>query len=469
MSGDCAAVMPEITENTRVLVLGLGKSGISAVKFLQALGARVSVSDAGSINDHAPLIDWLHAKQIACEFGGHTPEFCLSADLILVSPGVPLKIAILQEARKAGIPVRGELALATRYLKTPVVAVTGTNGKTTVTTLIGDLFAASGKKTFVGGNIGVPLTDYLAGEQDADWVVLEVSSFQLDTAGDFRPDIGLLLNVSPDHLDRYDSYEDYIASKLQLFRHQGQGDAAIVAAADEAVLQEVGRRKSKGERLAARGTYCFGSALEGRCGAAYGEGVVRLHAVNGCDGEEYSLTHTSLALAPNLQNGAAAILAARLAGCSIEGIKKGLAAFTPLPHRMSFVAERAGVVYIDDSKATNIGAVCAALEAMSRPVILIAGGRDKGGDYRLMQELVGKKVKALLLIGEAREMMAAAFTAVTSVACFDSMAEAVAGARAQAQAGDIVLLSPACASFDMFDGYAHRGEVFQECVRTLSL
>ncbi len=459
--------VPTICDNTNVLVVGLGKSGVSAITFLQSLGAQVRVSDSGSMEDHAAAsVVWLEERDIAYEFGGHTQEFCLSADLILVSPGVPHRIDMLREARRAGIPVIGELALAPRYLKTPVVAVTGTNGKTTVATLLGQLFQSSGKKVFVGGNIGVPLTEYLAGQQDADWVVLEVSSFQLDAAGDFRPEIGILLNVSPDHLDRYDTYEDYIDTKLRLFQNQREGDVAIFNGDDEDSLKQVKESKILRHGRAVRRSLFFGT-LANHSGAEWKRSRVVLSGDVRFEGEEYPLQNTSLAYSPNLENGAAAILAARVAGCFMDGIRKGIAEFQSLPHRMTFVAELNGVQYIDDSKATNIGASCAALHGLSRPIVLIAGGRDKGGDYRLMEDLISRKVKAMLVIGEAREMMMAQFGDVTRVECVDSLAQAVCRAHEIAHAGDVVLLSPACASFDMFESYAHRGQVFQKLVAAL--
>ncbi len=375
-----------------LLVAGLGKSGRSAVEFCRKQGATVSVSDAAQARPDD--LAWLTERGIAHEFGGHGREFCLGHDLILASPGVPHDLPLFREATEAGIPVIGELALAPRYLRTPVIAITGTNGKTTVTTLIGDLLRASGMNPFVGGNIGTPLTDYLLTEQTADWLVLEVSSFQLDAAGDFRPEIGILLNLSPDHLDRYPSYDAYALAKLNLFAHQRPGDVAILNGddLDTARLTEgyPGLRPGWQERRCLH----FGRALGHRPGAELTATTVELkgEGLSGTD-ESYPLRATALASSPNLENAAAAILAVRMAGGAAAAIKQGLAAFTPLPHRMTVAAEVDGVRYINDSKATNIGAVQAALAAMDQPVILIAGGRDKGGDYLLMAGEVKSKVK----------------------------------------------------------------------------
>ena len=443
-------------------MVGLGKSGRSAIEFCRGQGATVSVSDSATAKPADAA--WLTEKGIASEFGGHSREFCLAADLILVSPGVPYDLPIFQEAEEKGIPVIGELALAPRYLKTPVIAVTGTNGKTTVTTLIGDLLRASGiKKVFVGGNIGTPLTDYLLSAQEAEWLVLEVSSFQLDAAGTFRPEIGLLLNLSPDHLDRYASFDDYAYAKLNLFAHQQQRDVSITNQDDPDTVRLTDGMKSLRPGWAARRCLSFGRRINGRNGAELHGTTVRVVGdwLRGTD-DLYELKESALCLSPNLENAAAAILAARAAGCTPAGIKRGLAAFHPLAHRMTLAAEIDGVRYINDSKATNIGAVQAALEGMSAPVVLIAGGRDKGGDYRLMADQVQAKVKAMLLIGEAKEQMATVFETMTHVERLESMAQAVRRAHALASPGEVVLLSPACSSFDMFSGYAERGQVFTD-------
>jgi len=453
-------------EGKHILVVGLGKSGRSAIDFCRSRGAsQISVSDAAMRPDDA---HWLAERGIACEFGGHSREFCHGADLILLSPGVPHDLPVFAEARDKGIPVIGELALAPRYLKTPVIAVTGTNGKTTVTTLIGELLAAAGRRVFVGGNIGTPLTDYLMTDQQAEWLVLEVSSFQLDTAGKFRPAIGVLLNISPDHLDRYPSYDAYGFSKLNLFARQGRDDVSIINADDPDTLRLLDGAKSLRPGWEPRRCLAFGKRLAGRIGAEIQGTVVRLVGdwLAGAE-DTYQLGETALGASPNVENTAAAILAARAAGCSSAGIKQGIAAFSPLPHRMTLVSDVDGVRYINDSKATNIGAVQAALDSMTAPVILIAGGRDKGGDYSLMAAQVKAKVKALLLIGEAREKMAASFAAMTQVEPLDSMQQAVQRAHELAVSGDVVLLSPACASFDMFSGYVERGEVFTALVRGL--
>jgi len=384
-----------------------------------------------------------------------------------MSPGVALEHDAVQAAMDKSIPVVGELAVAAHYLKSPVVAITGTNGKTTVTTMLGDIFKSAGKKTFVGGNIGIPLFDYLIGPQLADIVVLEVSSFQIDTAGGsagFRPDVAILLNITPDHLDRYDSYSSYIASKFNLFAAQTSENRAILNADDPISMdrQELWPRVN---------TTFFGKDIDGRPGAAIEGKKIMLRGLVDADGvdqtEEFDLADTSLCTPPYLQNCAAAILAARLMGCSRQEILRGLSDFTPLAHRLTLVYEINGVRYYDDSKATNIGAVQSALEGMQQEVILIAGGRDKGGGYEMLVNLVKEKVKAALLIGEAADSMQQVFNALTSVEKAADLPEAVNRAWEIAAPGDAVLLSPACASFDMFSSYVHRGEIFRQAVMKL--
>lgn len=450
----------ELTDR-HVLVVGLGKSGRSAIDFCQRQGATVSVSDSAAAKPAD--IEWLAAMGVKSEFGGHSREFCLNTDLILLSPGVPHDLPLFQEAKQQGIPVIGELALAPSYLKTPVIAVTGTNGKTTVTTLIGDLLEAAGFKVFVGGNIGTPLTEYLSSPQEAEWLVLEVSSFQLDAAGSFRPDIGLLLNISPDHLDRYAGLEEYALAKLNLFSRQHHCDVSIINQDDPDSVRLTDGMKSLRPGWTARRCLFFGKQISGQNGAEIRGSTVRLKGDwLGDPDDYYELHETALGQSPNLENAAAAIVAARAAGCKPADIKHGLASFQPLSHRMTLAAEISGVRYINDSKATNIGAVQAALRGITAPVLLIAGGRDKGGDYQLMAEEVRTRVKAMLLIGEATKQMASVFAPITQVEELASMAEAVQRAHELAVPGDVVLLSPACSSFDMFSGYVERGKIFTE-------
>ncbi len=450
----------------RVVVVGGGKSGETAVRFLHRLGFQVCLSDSAPASemDNA-FASWLRNSEIRWESGSHTSATFLESHLIIVSPGVPLDIPCLEEARSAGIPIIGEMGFASLFLNLPVIAVTGTNGKTTVTNMLASLFKAAGKKVFVGGNIGRPLTEYLLESYDgavmrgwADFAVLEVSSYQLETAGGFRPDIGILLNISPDHLDRYDSYNSYAEAKLLLFANQQRGDKVLLNMDDPEILRFVDVSSVRGEK------YILERCPGRRNSACWRKDEVRLFL--GDQAEHYWLPEL-LQTSPNRENAAAAVLASRLAGCPPEAVVDGLSSFRPPPHRISLVAEIDGVIFYDDSKATNIGAVQSALAGMERPVILIAGGRDKGGDYGLLAPLVREKVKLLVLTGEAGEKIAGALDDQVDIQMAGDMEEAVCRAVEAAVPGDAVLLSPACSSFDMYKGYAERGLHFQEIVRRM--
>ncbi|MBI5584277.1 MAG: UDP-N-acetylmuramoyl-L-alanine--D-glutamate ligase [Deltaproteobacteria bacterium] len=423
-------------------------------------GARVRVSDTRPRTELQPLLfrNGTPAPVLAVEAGGHSAEFFLESELILLSPGVPLDLPPLEKARARGIPIWGELELFSRFCSTPVVAVSGTNGKTTTTALLNEMLRAGGRSTFLGGNIGRPLTEYLLGDQTADLVVAEISSFQLDTAKSFRPRVGLLLNISPDHLDRYADFQAYIASKKSLFLNQQEGDAAVLNL-DDPLVGPLGRELNGP-------VYYFSRTSRPERGAFMDGKRIRL-AVNG-EGETYSLERFALPGLHNRENALAAALGARLAGASSPGIQRGLDGFQGFGHRLEFVAEINGVRFYDDSKGTNVGAVVKALEGCTAPVILIAGGRDKGGDYGPLQPLVRSKVKALALIGEARDKMQEQLGALTRTRQADTLEEAVSWAFRQSRPGDSVLLSPACSSFDMFQDYGHRGRIFQQAVEKLA-
>lgn len=444
-----------IKPGMRIAVIGLGLSGRAAVRYLLACGAEVVVSDNRSEPEFvAGEGGFLQETGVAWEAGGHRSAFFAGVDLVFVSPGVPLDLPLLQELRRGGVPIVGELAVAAPVLSDPVIAITGTNGKTTVTTLIGQLLQGAGKNVFVGGNIGTPLFHHLLDETAADAVVLEVSSFQLDTAGSFRPDIALLLNITPDHIDRHGSLVAYSQAKLKIFANQGAADTAIVNGDDPLCRQALAA-------IAGR-VLLFGHSADCRA-RIEGDRIVLAWQ----EEEIYDLAGSRMANAIGLMNAAAAILAARTAGCSREDILAGLLAFQPLRHRVEEVAEIDGITYYDDSKATNTGAVLAALVQVAGKVVLIAGGRDKGEDYALLQDGVREKARRVILIGEAADQIAAALAGIVPLDRAATMEEAVSKAQAAARPGDVVLLSPACASFDMFTGYAHRGDVFAAAVRGL--
>ncbi len=447
----------QVRRGMKAVVIGLGVAGLATVRYLLHRGVRVAVSDLNRADQIDPsIVAFLHEAGVELETGGHTDAFLAGADLVVPGPGVPLDLPILAQAHAQGIPVLGELALAAGQYTAPVIAVTGANGKTTVTGLIGALLTAAGRAPFVGGNIGTPLLDYFANPHAYRSVVLELSSFQLDLAGDFRPDIGLLLNISPDHIDRHGSLAAYTAAKMRILASQQPGDVAILGADDPVVDAAATNPGVRAVR--------FGRAAS--CEARIQDGKVHLR-LDGTEEAVYDLAGTRMNSSVNQLNAAAAILAARVHGCDRAAIERGLREFQPPAHRMAEVTVIDGVRFIDDSKATNIGALQAALAGCEEPVVLIAGGRDKGGDYTLLREVVARRVKRMVLIGEAGGVMRTALSPVVECESAGSMEEAVQKAMAAAVSGDLVLLAPGCASFDMFSGYAERGRIFADCVRRL--
>ncbi|MFN2353849.1 MAG: UDP-N-acetylmuramoyl-L-alanine--D-glutamate ligase [Desulfopila sp.] len=448
---------PLIPSGMAVVVLGLGVSGMAAVRYLHAQGARVLVSETRDTS--ALSVAERELKQNCCagfEGGGHTRSFIDQGEMIVVSPGVPPRLEVLEKCRNAGIPIVGELALAAPVLQCKVVAVTGTNGKTTVVTLIGELLQAAGKKVSVCGNIGRPLLDMVQEEDDIDVAVVEVSSFQLYNSGDFRPDIGVILNISPDHLDWHGSLYAYAQAKARIFANQSAADTAIICSDSPMCLELATQLENIEPVLFGRGKQCQGYVRQSE---VYMRRQGRL--------EKYDLTGSVFDNAMGSLNSAAAIMAARYAGCDRASIEITLRAFQGLPHRMELVDVLGGVQYCNDSKATNTGAVISALHQARGRIILIAGGRDKGDDYNLLRAAVEKKVIRLVLIGEAAVQIGRHLEDIVETEYADSLDEAVAKAGAVACYGDTVLLSPACASFDMFDSYAHRGQVFKESVARL--
>ncbi len=448
----------KIEPGLRAVVLGMGISGRAMVEFLLSEKAMVAVVDERGFSElSADDQAYLRMNRISFMTPQEGKGAMLHADFIAISPGIPTDLPVLSEVRERDIPIVGELALAAPYLRETVIAVTGTNGKTTVTTLVAELLRSAGKKVFVGGNIGTPVLNYLLRSEQADILVLELSSFQLESAGQFRPDIGMLLNVTPDHLDRHKSMDDYAAAKMMMFRHQRRGDRAIISG-DDPLCQQV--RSMPGERE----VFCFGDE-KSDC-AAMGEGTEIRISFDGLT-EKLSVQGTALQSHTGLLNACAASLAAALAGCEGRDIQKGLERFSPARHRLQYVRSRDGVDYYNDSKATNTGAVCSALASFSGNIILIAGGRDKGEEYGVLKDPVREKVKKLILIGEAADSMAAVFRDVVDIEFAPSMDNAVLLAGQNACSGDTVLLAPACASFDMFDNYGQRGDAFIQAVAAL--
>jgi UDP-N-acetylmuramoylalanine--D-glutamate ligase len=459
----------------RVTVLGMGISGQAAAGLAASHGAEVTCSDVRPLEKWPDeLRRWCMEGGARIEAGGHDIDTCRASDLIVVSPGIPPWVPVLEAARRAGIPVVGELALAMSFWKGPALAITGTNGKTTTTRLVGEMLSKAGIPCKVGGNIGTPLSACIADTNKDTVAVLEVSSFQLDTIPD--RDAGLLtsprfkaaawLNLAPDHLDRYHDLEAYGASKARILDLQDEGDWAVLRANDQALAPWLHRGKA--ERL------FFGLATGDAPGAwLYPEEKKMVVVRPGAPEEEYDLKSWSLRGAHNLENLTAATLVSRIAGAPPEAVQAAINTFVAPPHRLQWVNQEEGVDYYDDSKATNVASVLTALESMDRPVVLIAGGRGKGEDYTPLAAAAEKNgVRAVIVIGEEATALNRVFEALVPVIRIDGngsgesvMRQAVHAASSLAKDGDAVLLAPACASFDLFDSYAHRGAVFQEAVQ----
>lgn len=397
---------------------------------------------------------------IRIETGGHREETFQGCDLVVVSPGVPMAIAPIKEARDRGIEVISEIELAYNFINAPVIGITGTNGKTTTTTLIGNILESSGKAVFVGGNIGNPLIEYTRRRTEVEYVVAEVSSFQLEGIIDFKPNIVVLLNISPDHLDRYASYEEYVQAKRMIFRNQKEEDFAVLNA-DDPLVSEIGDsltgvRKvyfSKEGRID-KGIYLDGDSI-------VSEILKKRHC--------YSTQSFKVKGGHNIDNIMAAIAATEICGCHPEDIQESVSGFEGLEHRLEFVGEACGVSYYNDSKATNIGAVEKSLESFDQPIILIAGGRDKGTGYNGLKHLVKEKVKKLILIGEAKDIIHEKLGPLTHSLKMNTLREAMDSAWSDASRGDVVLFSPGCSSYDMFKNYEERGDAFKAIVRELKI
>jgi UDP-N-acetylmuramoylalanine--D-glutamate ligase len=436
------------------VVVGAGASGLAAVELLVRGGARVVLNDKRSeaeLGDQA-----VRATEAGAELalGSHDPAFFDGADLVVVSPGVP-PLLVLDELSAQGTEVIGELELAARFVSGTLIAITGTNGKSTVTTLLGEMMRRTGRPTFVGGNLGTPLSAAVQTEAASERgvLVVEVSSFQLERVRAFAPDVGLLLNVTPDHLDRYSSFEAYAAAKGRVFTKARPG----VVPANDRICRDLAQKAG-----AVIHTY----------GGPDGEVRVENGAIHdSVTGFSFSLTELRLTGRHNEDNACAAALAARLAGAEMDAIAGALRSTVGLPHRAVLVRELDHVAYVDDSKATNVGAAIAALEGLASPdrrAVLIAGGVDKGGSYAPLAARMREVGRAVVLIGQAASLIEGALaSAGLPMVHAKTMEDAVREARGLARAGDVVLLAPACSSFDMFKSYAHRGDVFQDAVRAL--
>ena len=449
-------------KNKRVLVVGLGKSGIAAALFLRDKGARVTVSDARSAKELEEEIPALLDAGVMVETGGHGLLTFRRQDLIVVSPGVPSDTPELTQSRALGIPVIGELELACRFLQGQITAVTGSNGKTTTTSLIGKIFGESGRDTLVGGNIGVPVIE-LVGRSSAGAIsVLEVSSFQLETVEEFCPHIAVVLNITPDHLDRHGSFENYAATKARITAKQTHADFLVLNGDDKATQMIAGKTQAQ--------VFWFSGRRPIKQGAfVHRESIVFVPREGGPTEPIMPVAEIPLKGAHNVENVLAAVCATRLGGVEAAQIREAVRSFKAVEHRLEFVAEIRGVAYYNDSKATNVDATKKALEAFAGGVHLILGGKDKDSDYTELANLIRERVKTVATIGSAAEKIERHLAGVTKIISAGTLASAVQTFSGSATAGDVVLLAPACSSFDQFENYEHRGRTFKEIVKQLTV
>jgi UDP-N-acetylmuramoylalanine--D-glutamate ligase len=447
-------------KNKRVLVVGLGKSGLSAAMFLRAKGARVTVSDTRSAVALAHEIPALLEAGIMVESGGHGLLTFRRQDLIVVSPGVPMDTPEVQQTKSFGMPVIGEVELASRFLQGQIVAITGSNGKTTTTSLVGKIFSDGGLLTLVGGNIGLPVIDLVEKSTAETTNVLEVSSFQLETIEDFHPHIAVVLNITPDHLDRHGSFENYAAAKARITERQGPEDFLVLNAEDKATQMVAAKTQAQ--------IFWFSGRRPVKQGAfVHGESIVFV-AREGAKAEPVMpVSEIHLKGSHNVENVLAAVCVARLALIPAQSIRASVAAFRAVEHRLELVRKVNGVEFYNDSKATNVDAAMKAVASFGGGIHLILGGKDKDSDYGTMSDLLKERVKAVYTIGTAAEKIERQLHGVVKMVQAGTMQMAVQEAAKAAVAGDVVLLSPACSSFDQFENYEHRGRVFRQIVNEL--
>ena len=445
-------------KDKRALVVGLGKSGVASALFLKSRGARVTVSDSKPEEELRNEILLLLDHGITVETGGHGDRTFRGQDLIVVSPGVPFDAPQLEQARALGEPVIGEVELAAQFLSGPIVAITGANGKTTTTTLAGEIIAAGKFPTLVGGNIGTPAISFADQARPDTWTVLEVSSFQLETIVSFRPRIAVILNITPDHLDRHKTFANYVNAKARIFENQRPDDFAVLNADDPTTAGLAGRTRAP--------LFWFSRKKEVEKGSFVRSGHI-LFRDGKSEREIMPLSENPLKGAHNLENVLAGVSIGALVGCQPAQIREAVRNFKAVEHRLEFVAKVAGVDYYNDSKATNVDATIKALESFPANIHLILGGKDKGSDYSVLNALLRERVKRVYTIGAAAAKIESQI-AGAEILSSHTLENAIRRASESATTGDIVLLAPACASFDQFENYEHRGRVFKEIVHSLA-
>ncbi len=453
-------------KNKRVLVVGAGKSGISAARFLRERGAKVTISDSRSAAALAGEIPALMDAGIMVEAGGHGLLTFRRQDLIVVSPGVPMDTPEVKQVVALGMPVIGELELASRFLQGQVIAITGSNGKTTTTTLVGEILKRGEVPTLVGGNIGLPVIELVAESRPETWSVLEVSSFQLETVVDFRPRIAAVLNITPDHLDRHKTFASYAAAKARITERQDAEDFLVLNGENKDAQMVAAHAGPLGRTRAQ--IFWFSDRRPIKQGTfVHGESVVYLPKEGGRAEPVMPVSEIRLKGAHNVENVLAAVTIARLAGVSSEEIRAAVGKFKAVEHRLELVRVRNGVEFYNDSKATNVDAAMKAVAAFAGGVHLILGGKDKDSDYKRMADLLKERVRVVYLIGSAAEKIRGELGGVVKMVEAGTLDVAVAEAAKSAVSGDVVLLAPACSSFDQFENYEHRGRVFRELVAAL--
>lgn len=439
----------------RVLVVGLARTGVATSLFCAARGARVTATDSRNEKEIGEVVASLRSAQVVLELGGHQEKTFLEQDLIVPSPGVPADAPLLQTARARGVAICSEIELADRFLNGRLIGITGSNGKTTTTSLIGHILKNTGFTTLIAGNIGTPLIGCVEETRDDTVTVAELSSFQLELIDSFRPDISVFLNLTPDHLDRHHTMEAYGAAKALLFQNQTEHDAAILNADDPATTPYAPSRPrvywfSRKQRVA-QGAFLRGEEIlfrnDGREEVVMNRGEIPLVGAH------------------NLENVLAAVAATRLAGARCEAIAQSVRSFAGVEHRLEFVAEIGGVRYYNDSKATNVDATLKALDSFPGRILILLGGKDKGSDYTVLRQPLRQKAVLALLIGAAAGKIEEQIAGSVAIERSGTLDRAVRSAAQAARPGDIVLLAPACASFDQFDNYEHRGRVFKNLVR----
>jgi UDP-N-acetylmuramoylalanine--D-glutamate ligase len=441
-------------DGKRVLVVGLARTGLVSALFSAAYGAKVTATDERPIPEVAEAAEKLRVAGVKLELGGFVPPTFLEQDLIVVSPGVPAKIEPLENARAKGTPVWSEIELAWRFLRGKLVAITGSNGKTTTTSLVAHILKTSNVPTLIGGNIGTPLLALVETSVDTSVTVAEISSFQLETIDSFRPEIGVLLNLTPDHLDRHITFEEYAGAKMRMFENQLEKDIALLNADDP----EVTKRMPAKPKI-----FWFSRQKRVATGAFLRDDQI-IFRHEGSEVELARLADIQLRGQHNVENVLASCAAAYLAGAVPAAIAAGVKSFRGVEHRLEFVAELSGVQYYNDSKATNVDAAVKAVEAFPGPLVVILGGRDKGSPYAPLRELLHERARLALLIGESAEKIAADLGDAVAFENAGTLQQALHIAARHVQPGDTVLLAPACSSFDQFENYQHRGRVFKELV-----